>query len=103
MSNWRRDKEFVENFMIHNRVSFEIMPKTRKNTWHQIKQDIEKKMLIEENENIIEENENLIIENANLILENRRLQNEIQNYNFEKIIIFITLIILFMIIMFLRA
>ena len=82
--------------MIHNHVSFEIMPKTRNNTWHQIKEDIEKKMLIEENYNIIEEN-------ANLILENRRLQNEIQNYNFEKIIIFITLIILFMIIMFLRA
>ena len=89
--------------MIHNRVSFEIMPKTKSVTWHQIKQDIEKKLLIEENYNIIEENENLMIENANLILENKRLQNEIQNYNFEKIIIFTIILILFMIIMFLRA
>ena len=103
MSNWRRDKEFVENFMNHNRVSFEIMPKTKSVTWKQIKEDIGKKLLIEENYNIIEENENLILENANLILENKRMQNEIQNYNFEKIIIFITLVILFMIIMFLRA
>ena len=90
MSNWRRDKMFVENFINNNYVSFEIMPKTINNTWKQIREDLNKKLLIEENENLIEENENLIKENKNLMLEIERLQN----YNFEKIVIYITIIIL---------
>ena len=98
MSNWRRDKEFVENFINNYDVPFEIMPKTRKNTWKQIREDLNKKLLIEENENLIEENEDLIEENENLMLEIERLQNEIQNYHFEKIIIFMAITILFMII-----
>ena len=103
MSNWRRDKEFVENFMIHNRVPFEIMPKTTNNTWKEIREDIEKKLLIEENNIIIEENENLMIQNSNLMLEIERLQSEIQKHKFEKTIIFTVVIILLMIITFLRA
>ena len=103
MSNWRRDKEFVENFINNNDVPFEIMPKTRNNTWKQIREDLNKKLLIEENYNILVENENLMVQNANLISEIERLQNEIQNYHFEKIVIFTVILILFMIITFLRA
>ena len=104
MSNWRRDKEFVTNFINNYDVPFEIMPKTTNNTWKQIREDLNKKLLIEENENLIEENENLIEENENLIEENKnlmleieRLQNKIQNYNFEKCVIFMVLLILGMI------
>ena len=90
MSNWRRDKMFVENFINNYDVPFEIMQKTTNNTWKQIREDLNKKLLIEENENLIEENENLIKENKNLMLEIERLQN----YNFEKIVICIAIIIL---------
>ena len=89
MSNWRRDKEFVENFIINNDVPFEIMPKTTNNTWKQIREDLNKKLLIEENENLIEENENLIEENKNLMLEIERLQND----KFEKIVLIVVSII----------
>ena len=96
MSNWRRDKEFVENFIINNDVPFEIMPKTTNNTWKQIREDLNKKLLIEENENLIEENENLIEENENLIEENKNLMLEIerlQNDKFEKIVLIVVSII----------
>ena len=99
MSNWRRDKMFVENFINDNDVPFEIMPKTRNNTWEQIREDINKKLLIDENENLIEENENLIEENENLMLEIERLQNEVQKQHFEKCVICIVMIILCMFIM----
>ena len=89
MSNWRRDKEFVENFINNNDVPFEIMPKTTNNTWKQIREDLNKKLLIEENENLIEENENLIEENKNLMLEIERLQND----KFEKIVLIVVSII----------
>ena len=112
MSNWRRDKMFVENLMNNYDIPFEVMPKTTNNTWKQIKEDIKTKLLneehkiliednenlMEENENLIEENENLTEENKNLMLEIERLQNEIQNFNFEKCVIFIVLLILGMII-----
>ena len=103
MSNWRRDKEFVEKFMIHNDVPFEIMQKTKSVTWKQIREDLNKKLLIEENYNILVDNENLMVQNAELMLEIEKLQSEIQNYKFEKIVIFIVVLILFMIITFLRA
>ena len=96
MSNWRRDKEFVENFINNYDVPFEIMPKTTNNTWKQIREDINKKLLIEENENLIEENENLIEENENLIEENKNLMLEIerlQNDKFEKIVLIVVSII----------
>ena len=79
MSNWRRDKEFVENFINNNDVPFEIMPKTRNNTWKQIREDLNKKLLIEENYNILVDNENLMVQNAELMLEIEKLQSEIQN------------------------
>ena len=110
MSNWRRDKEFVENFINNYDVPFEIMPKTTNNTWKQIREDINKKLLIEENENLIEENENLIEENENLIEENENLIEEnknlieenknlmleierLQNDKFEKIVLIVVSII----------
>ena len=105
MSNWRRDKMFVENLMNENVVPFEIMPKTTNNTWHQIKEDIktkllneEHKILIEENENLIEENEDLSEENKSLMLEIERLQND----KFEKIVLIVVSII-FTIIAILKA
>ena len=108
MSNWRRDKMFVENFINNYDVPFEIMPKTTNNTWKQIREDLNKKLLIEknniiikENENLIEENENLIEENEDLIEENKTLMLEIerlQNDKFEKIVIFTIVSISFMII-----
>ena len=110
MSNWRRDKEFVENFINDNEFTFEIMQKTTNNTWKQIREDLNKKLLIEENENLIEENENLIEENENLIEENenlmleiKRLQNKIQKHKFEKTVILIVVIILLMFIIFLKV
>ena len=96
MSNWRRDKEFVENFINNYDVPFEIMQKTTNNTWKQIREDLNKKLLIEENENLIEENENLIEENENLIEENKNLMLEIerlQNDKFEKIVLIVVSII----------
>ena len=103
MSNWRRDKMFVENLMNENVIPFEIMPKTTNNTWHQIKEDIKTKLLIEENKilikdnkNLIEENENLIEENENLIEVNKILKLEIerlQNDKFEKIVLIVVSII----------
>ena len=96
MSNWRRDKEFVENFINNYDVPFEIMKKTTNNTWKQIREDLNKKLLIEENENLIEENENLIEENENLIEENKNLMLEIerlQNDKFEKIVLIVVSII----------
>ena len=103
MSNWRRDKEFVENFINDNEFTFEIMQKTTNNTWKQIREDLNKKLLIEENENLIEENENLIEENENLMLEIKRLQNKIQKHKFEKTVILIVVIILLMFIIFLKV
>ena len=116
MSNWRRDKMFVENLMNNYDIPFEVMPKTTNNTWKQIKEDIKTKLLIEENkilikdnknlieenENLIEENEDLSEENENLMLEIERLQNEVQNCNFEKIVIAVVSII-FMFIICLKA
>ena len=103
MSNWRRDKMFVENLMNENVIPFEIMPKTTNNTWHQIKEDIKTKLLIEENKilikdnkNLIEENENLIEENEDLIEVNKILKLEIerlQNDKFEKIVLIVVSII----------
>ena len=82
--------------------------------WRHIKQDIEKNMFLEENENnieenniedinILEENEHLIEENENLIEENKNLMLEIerlQNDKFEKIVligvsIIFTIIVIF--------
>src|SRR5574344_1228738 len=112
MSNWRRDKEFVENFMNNYDVPFQIMPKTTNNTWKQIREDLNKKLLIEENniiieenENLIEENEHLIEENEDLIEENKNLMLEIerlQNDKFEKIVLIVVSII-FTIIAILKA
>ena len=96
MSNWRRDKEFVENFINNYDVPLKIMKKTTNNTWKQIREDLNKKLLIEENENLIEENENLIEENENLIEENKNLMLEIerlQNDKFEKIVLIVVSII----------
>ena len=105
MSNWRRDKMFVENLMNNYDIPFEVMPKTTNNTWKQVKEDIktkllneEHKILIEDNENLIEENENLIEENKNLMLEIERLQND----KFEKIVLIVVSII-FTIIAILKA
>ena len=112
MSNWRRDKMFVENLMNNYDIPFEVMPKTPNNTWKQIKEDIKTKLLneehkilikdnenlTEENENLIEENEDLIEENKNLMLEIERLQKEIQKQHFVKCVICIVLLILGMII-----
>ena len=82
--------------------------------WRHIKNDIEKNMFLEENENIDEENENiieeheniieehenidedLIEENENLIEENKKLMLEIerlQNDKFEKIVLIVVSII----------
>ena len=105
MSNWRRDKMFVENLMNNYDIPFEVMPKTTNNTWHQIKEDIktkllneEHKILIEDNENLIEENKDLSEENKNLMLEIERLQND----KFEKIVLIVVSII-FTIIAILKA
>ena len=84
--------------------------------WRHIKQDIEKNMFLEENENnieenniedinILEENEHLIEENENLIEENKNLMLEIerlQNDKFEKIVLIVVSII-FTIIVILKA
>ena len=96
MSNWRRDKMFVENLMNNYDIPFEVMPKTTNNTWKQIKEDIKTKLLNEENKNLIEENENIIEENENLIEENKNLMLEIkrlQNDKFEKIVLIVVFII----------
>lgn len=98
---------FVENLMNNYDIPFEVMPKTTNNTWKQIKEDIKTKLLIEENKifiednkNLIEENEDLIEENKILMLEINRLQSEIQNCNFEKIVIaVVSLIFMFLICM----
>ena len=80
--------------------------------WRHIKQDVEQNMFLDENEenenvNIEEENEIFIDENLsddeeeeneNLMLEIERLQNEVLNYHFEKIVIFMAIIILGMIV-----
>ena len=109
MSNWRRDKMFVENLMNNYDIPFEVMPKTTNNTWKQIKEDIktkllieENKILIEDNKNLIEENEDLSEDNENLMLEIERLQNEIQKQHFEKIVI-IVVSLFFMFIICLKA
>ena len=105
---------FVENLMNNYDIPFEVMPKTTNNTWKQIKEDIKTKLLIEENkilikdnknlieenENLIEENEDLIEENKNLMLEIERLQNEIQKQHFEKIVVFVVMLIFGMIIIY---
>ena len=96
MSNWRRDKMFVENLMNNYDIPFEVMPKTTNNTWKQIKEDIKTKLLNEENKNFIEENKNLIEENENLIEVNKILMLEIerlQNDKFEKIVLIVVSII----------
>ena len=105
MSNWRRDKMFVENLMNNYDIPFEVMPKTTNNTWKQIKEDIKTKLLIEENKNINEENQDLIEENEDLIEENKNLMLEIerlQNDKFEKIVLIVVSII-FTIIAILKA
>ena len=82
--------------------------------WRHIKQDIEKNMFLEENENnieenniedinILEENEHLIEENENLIEENKNLMLEIerlQNDKFEKIVLTVVSIIFTIIVIF---
>ena len=82
--------------------------------WRHIKQDIEKNMFLEENENnieenniedinILEENEHLIEENENLIEENKNLMLEIerlQNDKFEKIVLIVVSIIFTIIVIF---
>ena len=96
MSNWRRDKMFVENLMNNYDIPFEVMPKTTNNTWKQIKEDIKTKLLNEENKNFIEENKNLIEENQNLNEVNKILMSEIerlQNDKFEKIVLIVVSII----------
>ena len=105
MSNWRRDKMFVENLMNNYDIPFEVMPKTTNNTWKQIKEDIKTKLLNEENKNFIEENKNLIEENQNLNEVNKILMSEIerlQNDKFEKIVLIVVSII-FTIISILKA
>lgn len=54
MSNWRRDKKIVENFIeknqyVINHGIINILPKTRKNTWHLIKEDLRAQILAEYN------------------------------------------------------
>lgn len=54
MSNWRRDKKIVENFIeknqyVINHGIINILPKTRKNTWHLIKEDLRTQILAEYN------------------------------------------------------
>ena len=54
MSNWRRDKKIVENFIeknqyVINHGIINILPKTRKITWHQIKEDLRTQILAEYN------------------------------------------------------
>ena len=54
MSNWRHDKKIVENFIeknqyvINNHI-INILPKTRKNTWHLIKEDLRTQIRAEYN------------------------------------------------------
>ena len=54
MSNWRRDKKIVETFIeknqyVINHGIINILPKTRKNTWHLIKEDLRTQILAEYN------------------------------------------------------
>lgn len=54
MSNWRHDKKIVENFIeknqyVINHGIINILPKTRKNTWHLIKEDLRTQILAEYN------------------------------------------------------
>lgn len=54
MSNWRQDKnkvmKFINNnpYLINNNI-IKIIPKTRKNTWKEIKEDLKRQYLIEYN------------------------------------------------------
>ena len=54
MSNWRHDKKIVENFIeknqyVINHGIINILPKTRKNTWHLIKENLRAQILVEYN------------------------------------------------------
>ena len=54
MSNWRRDKKIIETFIeknqyVINHGIINILPKTRKNTWHLIKEDLRTQILAEYN------------------------------------------------------
>ena len=54
MSNWRHDKKIVENFIeknqyVINHGIINILPKTRKNTWHLIKEDLRTQIRAEYN------------------------------------------------------
>ena len=54
MSNWRHDKKIVEKFIeknqyVINHGIINILPKTRKNTWHLIKEDLRTQILAEYN------------------------------------------------------
>lgn len=54
MSNWRHDKKIVENFIEKNQYVINhgiiiILPKTRKNTWHLIKEDLRTQIRAEYN------------------------------------------------------
>lgn len=54
MSNWRHDKKIVENFIeknqyVINHGIINILPKTRKNTWHLIKENLRAQILAEYN------------------------------------------------------
>ena len=52
MSNWRQDKnkvmKFINNnpYLINNNI-IKIIPKTRKITWKEIKEDLKRQYLIE--------------------------------------------------------
>ena len=53
-NNWRHDKKIVENFIeknqyVINHGIINILPKTRKNTWHLIKEDLRAQILAEYN------------------------------------------------------
>ena len=53
-NNWRHDKKIVENFIeknqyVINHGIINILPKTRKNTWHLIKEDLRTQILAEYN------------------------------------------------------
>ena len=53
-NNWRRDKKIVENFIeknqyVINHGIINILPKTRKNTWHLIKENLRAQILAEYN------------------------------------------------------
>ena len=96
MINWRHIKQDIEkNMFLEQNENENINDENQNINDENINEDIN---ILEENENLIEENEDLIEENKNLMLEIERLQND----KFEKIVLIVVSII-FTIIAILKA